>query len=311
MLSSSHSRQRLPARVHAACAWLLGFALLLPAAPSAAEHFVVFGDLQDASPAGRARDAELIDRINRLAPAFSVYVGDIKGGRGDCSDALYRRVRELFDAHAAPLVYTPGDNEWTDCWRGDAGAHDPVERKAAVVARFTAPGRSLGRAPMPLEQQQGQRENARWRWQDMVFATLHMTGSNNNLQQRDGAIAEHVEREAYNEAWLDSTFALAQQQARALVLFIHANPQWDARWWEPTGFDRFRARLAAFAQRFDGPVLVVHGDSHRFRIDKPLRGAPNVTRVEVFGPPQRGAVIIELDPGAPELMRFTPLLVDG
>jgi hypothetical protein len=299
----------LPGRASLCCGLLVS-ALLLPGL-AAAERFVVFGDLQDASSEGRARDAELIERINQLQPAFSVYIGDIKGGKGDCSDALFEGMRDVFDAHRAPLVFTPGDNEWTDCWRVDAGGHDPVERKAAVVARFTAPGVSLGQTPISLEQQQGQRENARWRWRDIVFATLHMTGSNNNLQQRAGAIEEHLAREAHNAAWLEDTFVVAARDARALVLLIHANPKWDARWWEPTGFDQFRTRLATFAERFDRPIVVVHGDSHTFRIDKPLRGSPNVTRVEVFGPPQRGAVIIDLDTEAPELLRFTPLRVDG
>ena len=42
---------------------------------------------------------------------------------------------------------------------------------------------------------------------------------------------------------------------------------------------------------FDGEVLLVHGDTHRFRVDSPLRdpasGVPvaNFTRVEVFGSP--------------------------
>jgi hypothetical protein len=294
--------------VSAAVRVLVLLLALAPAALPAADRFVVFGDLQDTSAAGRERDLRLIERINAIDPAFSVFIGDIKGGNGDCSDALYDRMRAVFDRHARPLVYTPGDNEWTDCWRAEAGGHDPGERKAAVVERFSAPGRSIGREPMPRAQQAGQRENSRWHWQGMVFATLHMTGSNNNLQQRDDAIAEHQVREARNAAWLDETFAEAQA-ARAVVLFIHANPRWDSPWWEPTGFDRFRARLAAFAAGFAGPVVVVHGDTHTFRIDKPMRAAPNLTRVEVFGPPQRGAVVIEVDPNAPELLRFSPLVV--
>lgn len=282
--------------------------LALPPA-TAADRFVVFGDLQDPSPQGRERDALLVDRINAIEPAFSVFIGDIKGGNGDCSDALYDGMRTVFDRHRRPLVYTPGDNEWTDCWRTEAGGHDPGERKAAVVQRFTAPGQSLGQEPMRLEQQHDQRENARWRWKGIVFATLHMTGSNNNLQQREDAIAEHLEREARNASWLAETFDQAAD-ARALVLFIHANPRWDAAWWEPTGFDRFRASLEAFAEGFDRPIVVAHGDTHTLRIDKPLRAAPNVTRVEVFGPPRRGAVIVEVDPQAPELLRFAPLLLD-
>lgn len=277
---------------------------------TAGERFVVFADLQDPSPEGRERDLELVARINEIKPAFSVFLGDIKGGGSDCSDQLYNRMRLIFDQHQHPLVFTPGDNEWTDCWRPEAGGYDTNERKAAVVERFTASGKSLGRLTMPLQQQRGQRENARWRWQGIVFATLHVTGSNNNLQQRQDAITEHLARDSRNNLWLAETFAEAGD-ARAVVLLFHANPKWEAQWWEPTGFDRFRASLTRHARQFGRPVLVAHGDTHTFRIDKPLPAVPNLTRVEVFGPPQRGAVVVEVDPDAPEQLQFAPLLLDG
>ncbi|MEL7013993.1 MAG: hypothetical protein AAFO72_12020 [Pseudomonadota bacterium] len=287
---------------------LVGWAML-SAPVAASDRFVIFGDLQDVSPEGRARDSVLIDRINAIAPAFSVFIGDIKGGGAPCSDALMAQMRGIFDRHEAPLVYTPGDNEWTDCWRTPAGGYAPNERKTAVVDLFTAPGSSIGQDSMPLIQQEGQRENARWQWRDVVFATLHMTGSNNNFQQREDAIAEHQAREALNEVWLDQAFDAAAE-APALVLFFHGNPQWEAGWWNPTGFDRFRAQLSERAATFESPILVAHGDTHTFRIDKPFRGAPRMTRVEVFGSPQRGAVIVDIDPESPEVFRFSPLLLD-
>lgn len=288
---------------------ICALALTLAAPVWAQDRFVIFGDLQDSSAEGRARDALLIDRINALGPAFSVYIGDIKGGGSPCTDTLYDDMRAVFDQHAAPLIYTPGDNEWTDCWREPAGGYDASERKEAVVARFTAPGQSIGQRTIPLDQQPGQRENARWRWQNIVFATLHMTGSNNNLQNAPGALAEFTARDALNAEWLRDTVAEAADAA-GLVLFIHANPKWDAPWWDPTGFDRFRADLAAQTAAVDGPIVVSHGDTHTFRIDTPFRAVPQMTRVEVFGPPQRGAVVVTVDPALPELFAFSPLVVD-
>lgn len=288
---------------------LAALVALLSSSAAATERFVVFGDLQDSSPAGRERDTALIGQINGVEPAFSVYIGDIKGGSTACTDEVFDNMRSVFDRHADPLIYTPGDNEWTDCWREPAGQFDPIERKHAVVSMFTARGESIGQRTLRLEQQPGQRENARWHWNGIVFATLHMTGSNNNLQQRDGAIAEHLDRDALNEIWLEETVAAAAD-AVAMVLFFHANPQWDAEWWQPTGFDRFREQLAEAAASFPGPILVAHGDTHTFRTDRPFADAPQMTRVEVFGPPQRGAVVVYVDPDGPELFRFVPLLLD-
>lgn len=289
---------------------LVALIVLSLASPSvASERFVVFGDLQDSSAEGRERDAALIDRINTIAPAFSVFIGDIKGGNSPCTDDLFASMRAVFDRHAAPLIYTPGDNEWTDCWREPAGGYDATERKQAIVSLFTAPGESIGRQTLRLDQQEGQRENARWRWNNVVFATLHMTGSNNNLQQREDAIEEHLRRDALNAIWLDETVDAASDAA-GLFLFVHANPKWNAPWWEPTGFDRFRKNLAETIASFEGPIVVAHGDTHTFRIDKPFAAAPQMTRVEVFGPPQRGAVIVEVDPERSDVFRFAPLLMD-
>lgn len=291
----------------------LGACLL--AAPFHAAHaqtpsvrFVVFGDLQDTSRSGRAADRQLIAQINRLNPDFSVFIGDIKGGDGDCSDKLIAEMRRIFDQHTSALVYTPGDNEWTDCWRDDAGGHDPRERQAAVVSAFTADGRSIGRQPLALTQQKGRRENARWFQGGVVFATLHMTGTNNNLRQDADAVAEHFAREADNAAWLSAAFETADaQDAAGVVLFTHANPQWDAPKWSPTGFDAFRDALRTHAAAFARPILVVHGDTHTFRLDHPFAGAPNVMRLEVYGPPDRGAVLVEVHPDEPELFRVAPL----
>ena len=122
-------------------------ASLVTGSPALAQdHFVLFGDLQDSSAEGRERDAALIERINSTGPAFSVFIGDIKEGGSPCTDALFDAMRAVLDGHEAPLIYTPGDNEWTDCWREPAGGFDAAERKAAVIFRFTVPARASASA---------------------------------------------------------------------------------------------------------------------------------------------------------------------
>src|SRR6056297_1281621 len=128
--------------------------VLFASSAAATERFVVFGDLQDSSPEGRLRDLELIERINEIAPAFSVYIGDIKEGGSECTDDLFATMRAVLDRHENPLIFTPGDNEWTDCWRSPAGNFDATERKNAVVSLFTAPGESIGQQTIRLDQQE-------------------------------------------------------------------------------------------------------------------------------------------------------------
>ena len=60
---------------------------------------------------------------------------------------------------------------------------------------------------------------------------------------------------------------------------------------ETSGHKQLLAGLEAEVAVFERPVLLIHGDTHYFRVDKPLfssktkRLIANLTRVETFGPP--------------------------
>jgi hypothetical protein len=67
---------------------------------------------------------------------------------------------------------------------------------------------------------------------------------------------------------------------------------------------------------FGKPVLFVHGETHVFRVDKPLfntkngRAIENFTRLEVFGSPDVHWVRIIVDPNNPNLFIFRPEIVE-
>ena len=106
------------------------FAAALLALPGRAEQFsfMALGDTPYTVPRDDSAFQRLIARTNQLRPAFTVHLGDIKSGDTHCTDAVFSRALELFDLFEQPLVYTPGDNEWTDCHRANNGSYDPVER---------------------------------------------------------------------------------------------------------------------------------------------------------------------------------------
>src|SRR4051812_9252627 len=117
-------------------------------------NFVALGDTPYFLPADYAAFERLIARVNTLKPAFTLHVGDIISGQTRCDDALYSRVRDMFATFEGALVYTPGDNEWTDCHRPNSGRYDPLERLARVRELFFPdPTRSLGRTPLTLTPQ--------------------------------------------------------------------------------------------------------------------------------------------------------------
>ena len=284
---------------------IIGFSLLWAAATVQAQPaftFVALGDLPYGAPdKAYGPYRSLIDRINQDAPAFSVHVGDFKSGSTLCSDEEFANQVDHFQRFKGAVVYTPGDNEWTDCHRSNNGKFDPLERLTALRQRFFTPGRSLGNQPMPVQNQSMVApafakyvENVRWMHQGVMFATLHIVGSNNNLESRDiAANREFFERDAANVAWITSTFEQARlQQASAVVFSFQADVLENKTPWEDfPGWSGFRTSigqtLLPMANSWGKPVLLVHGDSHQFRIDQPFqldkKPIKNVTRLIVPG----------------------------
>ena len=104
-------------------------ASLLPVTPAAAERFsfAAMGDTPYVLPGDFERFDRLIERINAARPAFTIHVGDIKPGNSRCSDEHFAQISDMFATFNAPLIYTPGDNEWTDCLQRNAA--DGVRRR--------------------------------------------------------------------------------------------------------------------------------------------------------------------------------------
>lgn len=275
-------------------------------------RFAVFGDLQEETALGHARDMALVGRINQSAPEFTVFVGDIQGG-GPCTDQQREEAVELFAAMEGPLVFTPGDNAWVDCNLPGKGDWDPLERLAKLRDDLVPVGKSLGQKPMPLTQQQGEyRENARWSRGGIVFVTLHIPGGNNGVYPDRYAFDEYERRNRANNEWLLEAYdAVREENAHGLVVLFHGNPAWSDIYWRATAFRDFKSLLAREGKELGVPILAVHGDSHVFTIDKPLSfedgrtRADHLTRLEVFGSPERGYVLVTADTRNPELFSFT------
>lgn len=277
-------------------------------------HFVALGDLpygphEKAGPPYRA----LIAAINREKPAFSIHVGDIKAGSALCSDDEFERQRAHFALFEAGVVYTPGDNEWTDCHRPSNGRYDPLERLQTLRRLFHAPGRSLGQVPVVVENQSTLMpahadyiENQRWFHGSVLFLTLHVVGSNNNLDaRRPQTLPEFRAREAANIAWLREGFALARaRNAQAMVVAMQANPlgliNLSGTVPAHSGFyGSMGQTLLPLASDWGQPVLLIHGDTHRYRFDRPFwfQGQPlqTLTRLEVPGDGDVRAVRVDID----------------
>jgi hypothetical protein len=302
--------------------------LLFPAALAAGERFAfaALGCLPYGE--GSFEDFErVLGEIDRHRPSFAVHLGDIKGGGEPPTVAHYERVRAAFDAMETPLVYTPGDNEWTDVIRLSNGSQNQLEWLARIRAMFFETEQSRGRHPMALTTQRRETgfekfvENARWEHEGVVFATVHTVGSwNNNQPTVDGAVEEFEERDAANAAWIRGTFARARATgAPGVVLCFQANPfsaDYGRAGYE-RGFENFLKTIEAESRAFAKPVLLLYADDHNYRLVEGVAfeqgGEPvaNVTRLCAFGDKSRHGVIVVVDPARPGLFLCGPLLVPG
>ncbi len=236
-----------------------------------------------------------------------MHAGDIHSGSNFCTLAYNRIVAKLWEQYKHPLVYTPGDNEWTDCHKKNEGsdrqdsngnfvdyaAANPVANLALVRSMFFPnAGETLGQRKMKVSSQALENdpahpsdaeyvENVMWERSGALFVTLNIPGGSNNdddnwfgLPKTGAQVQEIAQRTAADLRWLDKAFARAQAHgARAVVIMTQAD-MWDLDG-NPAShianYEVFLDRIAANTLTFGKPVLLINGDSHQYRSDNPLK----------------------------------------
>ncbi len=267
---------------------------------------------------------ELISEMDREDLAFVVHDGDFKSGGSVCSDAVFSHMLQVFEASRHPLIYVPGDNEWTDCHRKSNGVYDPVERLAKLREMFFPSDNALGQRPLQLQRQSvdpafaSYRENVRWEVNGVIFVGMNVTGSENNYHgtaRSGGPVEEFTQRTAANRVWLAQAFDRARQAKLAgLMLVIQANPLIEAfnEGRSVPGYTDFLTQLRLETLAFPGQVVLVHGDTHQQQINQPLQDPTthtvirNFTRVETYGAPWMGWVKVTVDTKDPHVFQFEP-----
>jgi len=287
----------------------------------------LWGDLPYSDVQAQTGVPNLIADMNLQNLKFTVHDGDLKAGNGivgsvtptTCANELYTQALGFFNSLRAPAIFTPGDNDWTDCDRAKNGGFNSLERLDHERAVFFSDAWSLGRRRIRMYVQTeplclgfgGNKvpcvENRRWHVGGVTYVTLNIQGSCNNLCDVDPDKAEYAARNAANIAWLQESFQVAARRHSAAIMIIsQANPGWypfeddapkrnpvtleqvDTWASQPDGFMKFLLALRAEVIAFRNPVVYVHGDSHTFRIDKPFfdskgQRLENFTRLETFG----------------------------
>ena len=267
----------------------------------------------------------VLDDINRTPLAFLVHVGDLASPPRACADETRARRLAQLQTSAHPSILTPGDNDWTDCHEAQTKVKTfmPEERLTNLRDMFFAGRTTLGQRTFALQRQSDSndpdsaeyRENVRWSRGGVVFLTLHIVGSNNNRGRTPSGDEEYARRTNANLKWLREGFRHASEtNARAVMILTQANiffentPMAGGKEARPSGFGELRDAVEDVSNAFKKPVMFVHGDTHYFRMDKPLGGTrnripplENFTRVETFGQPSHHWVQITVDPDDPAI----------
>ncbi|WP_288106610.1 metallophosphoesterase family protein [Limnobacter sp.] len=245
---------------------------------------------------------KVIQAVNsRPDVQWVLHVGDIKGGGERCdNDLLKARIAQLNQSQK-PLYYTPGDNEWTDCHRDSNGNYNSQERLAFLRKIAFAKPQSLGQHPAPVLQQNKQfPENAMWRIGNTLFVTLNVPGSNNDLEapasrkeSPEAIEASYLSRERANEQWLQKAAGEFNKESppTETVIAMQANPlDGSGGGWlgkllnTPNGYASIMKAIAGYVDATQRPVLLAHGDTHRFVFDQPdlSRFDPSFKHPELF-----------------------------
>jgi hypothetical protein len=316
----------------------------------------LWGDLPYSDVQAQVGVPNLIADMNRHELAFTVHDGDLKAGNGTpgsatpttCSDALYVQGLAFFNALRAPAMFTPGDNDWTDCDRPSNGGFSSRERLDHERQVFFATPFSMGQRKLRQEVQTATLclgvngavpcvENRRWTYGGVTYVTLNVQGSCNNLCDTAPDPAEWAARNTANIAWLRESFRFAAaRQSAAVMIVSQADPGWDLSDGtraplrdpktlaetdaNPDGFKDYLVALRDEVVAFRRPVAYVHGDSHYARIDKPLldasgRRLENFTRVETFGDNQANGtndvnwIKVTVDPRSREVFSYQTQIV--
>lgn len=319
----------------------------------------LWGDLPYSDVQALTGVPNLIADMNAQKLRFTVHDGDLKGGNAvpgsvtptTCSNALYAQSLAYLNALKAPAMFTPGDNDWTDCDRPSNGGFNSLERLEYQRRVFFSTPFSFGIKRLKQDVQTGAPyclggpngtdavpcvENRRWMVGKVVYVTLNVQGSCNNLCDVAPNPAEFAARNAANIAWLREAFDEASRRSAAAVMIIsQADPGFDAHSWDapnrdpktlaqigtdPDGFQAYLLALREEVIAFRKPVAYVHGDSHFFRVDKPFldplgRRLENFTRVETFGNNAGNGnndvqwVKVTVDSKSREVFSYTPVIV--
>jgi hypothetical protein len=127
-------------------------------------------------------------------------------------------------------------------------------------------------------------ENVWWMKSNVMFVTLNIPGGSNNdtdiwygaPSMSSSQTQEIANRSGANKRWLNTAFSQAKSRNAIAVVIQVQGDMWDldgnaAGLAHLTEYKQFTDSIASNTASFAKPVLLLNGDSHKFRVDNPLK----------------------------------------
>lgn len=225
-------------------------------------------------------EGNLYRLINQQKPSVVMHLGDLKSGQESCTNSLLSEHKSLLDQiYPGKIIYTPGDNDWTDCDRSSlTHSYNELDSLDFLIKLMYQTPPLLSRKLVKLKSQAAQVENALWINDRVAVSTLHIVGTSNgraNIKQskRTNAIKKVDIRDNFNLAWLNTIENHATEFDALIIGFqadiyqnevikskacqLYSNKSCDA-------FAIYRQAFEKLAKKIQKPVLISHGDTGDF-----------------------------------------------
>jgi hypothetical protein len=216
-------------------------------------------------------DAKLHESIKRatLGKSSFIVLNGVRPHHESCSDDVFLRRKKILDEVEMPLIVSLSASDWAEC-KNEKGESSAQERLSFVRGLLFDTEYSFGSTKIQVVRQslaakfRNYAENSRWVSGGILFATINIPGNNNHYLAAAGRNNEFEDRLTANRVWLQRIFTHAKShRIKGIVLFADGNPL--AATARPNraegrdGFVEMRKQLTTLTARFQGRVLLVHG----------------------------------------------------
>ncbi|MCJ8319382.1 MAG: hypothetical protein MJK12_07095 [Colwellia sp.] len=222
--------------------------------------------------------------VNEIKPSVVMHLGDYKSGGKSCTNALLIEHKALLtQVYPGKIIYTPGDNDWTDCDRPFLRySFDELERLEFLITLMYQTPPLLTENLQGLTSQKSQIENKLWINDRLAISTIHLVGTSNgrvNIEksQRKQAIKKVDTRDNLNLIWLKNIEEKAKDFDALIIGFqadiyqksvIESKACDDSSLKACDAFAIYRQAFKDLAERIKKPVLISHGDTGEFCFEK-------------------------------------------